>query len=284
MNMFAWLPNGIGYICATGLTPIKIDTALESKLRQLGVYDRDFGTFQSGIGSVAQDVFEGLPLPPNIGKDWLLEQAITSSTQYLKKRPNLMRSLVKARLDVGRAPPFSPLKTLFEDCRGLLREAEKKDLDLMLSSDMPASFFNDSMLAYRSISSFLDVEYHRVCNGVNKVFMRCRGNRPKLGRAMNDLKESFEPEMSLYRQLVVHHGKLRLYVSAWNAKDAPATMLHETRLHFDVLDKTQYAELSRLFKMNLFLFNRKFLPPIREEADNLTETMWRELIEPLPAQ
>lgn len=281
--MFEYLSNWMGYAQTIGLAPTRSDSSLESRLKNWGVYDEKLSEFQFGVASTASDMLQGISLPETIDREQILARAVRSSTDYLKKRPNIVKSLENASFREASSHSLKNLRILIDDYRTILVQAETKDIDLLLKSDLPASFFNDSILAYRSLSWFLDQEYLRIRDYVNRKLVIYRSNQPKLGRKLNELERIIQPEVESYRQLLVHHGRLRLYVNGWNASNI-SEMYNLDALHVARLDKATYEELNHLFKVNLFLFDMRFQHPIQRPIDTLTVTMWKELIDPLAAQ
>jgi hypothetical protein len=272
----------MGYVRSVGLVPPDSNLTIEAKLKQLGIYDSHFGTFQSSIASTVEDTIQGLSLPTQVDKDRLIEYSVKAATAYLKQRPKIAKSLRPTSFSEASGQSLRNLKILFDDYAEILSLMERRDIDLLIRSDMPATYFNDSIFAYRTISLFLKLEYQHISDAVNHKLVLYRSNEPKLSRAVDNLKRSVELEIAPYSQLILQLGRLRLYVNAWNSSDLD-TLYSPKALSFEKLDKDSYSELNRLFKVNLTLFASRIERPVKS-INAMTETMWRGLIEPLPVQ
>jgi hypothetical protein len=281
-EMLEYLANWNGYSRSLGIIPTDTDIVSEATLRNLGVYDPKLTEFQLGVASAVEETIQGLPLPGIFTKDWLIAEYVKAASEYLRRRPEVAKSLKYAAFREKSGQCLRNLKTVTADYMQILSLMEKQDVDFFFRSDLPPTYFNDSILAYRTVSSFLEARYQGVADFVNHKLVLYRSNERKLERALDSMKKAVEHEMESLTQLLLHQGKLRLYVLAWNAEKAEE-LFRPKELSFEKLSRDSYEELNRLFKVNLSLFTRSSPVPVKK-IDPFVDTMWRGLIEPLVIQ
>jgi hypothetical protein len=282
LEMLEYLANWNGYGRSLGIIPADKDIVSEATLKDLGVYDPKLAQFQLGVASAAEETIQGLPLPGIFTKDWLIAEYVKAASEYLRRRPEVAKSLKYATFGEKSGQCLRNLKTVTADYMQILSLMEKQDMEFFFRSDLPPTYFNDSILAYRTISSFLEARYHGIAEYVNHKLVLYRSNERKLGRALDTMKKTVEHQMESLTQLLLHQGKLRLYILAWNVEKTEE-LFHPKELSLEKLSTDSYEELNRLFKVNLSVFTRSTPVPVKK-IDPFVDTMWRGLIEPLVIQ
>jgi len=268
-------------------------------LKQKGLYDNRIGRFQTSIVTTATEIFQGMPLPDSVSRNDLIEAAVRTFTEALQKRPSLYRA-IQASSKYGTSDKqrfhtaLNNMRTMFQEYQRILLESEKAEFLLMLRSEkMPSSYFNESVLTYRSFAFFLEHESEKIYNRLNKTIALHGANRKKLQPGLAKVEKENDLEMVGFNQLMLHHARLRSYVNLWNGNGKPeAAFIRPEALNYSKLDREIYAELFRLLRANLILFRNKIVHDypkqyyniIEKKHDPATQTMWKELLEPLAAR
>jgi hypothetical protein len=296
--MTEYSSNLFGYLSEANLVSSKSSIAPTSlsMVKKSGLYDANLSKFQTTIATLTENALSNIPLPAGITKDAMILAAVKSSTTSLKARPDLLVAIQKSRYGQSNAEgmrrTLSNVHNLFQEYKKILSQMEQLEFRVMLKSNMPSSYFSESVLAYRSGAFFVDQEFDKMYKRLSMTVRLYKANRKKLQPALAELQEQNSSEMLAFNQLGTFHSKLKLYVNLWNTKSAEKAFEFPTSVDFGKLREDVYNEFFRLFRENLLLFRRKivhdypksYCGTVEKRIDEPTQVMWRELLQPLIAQ
>lgn len=296
--MFEYSSNLLGYLSEANLLSPRssiVPTSVDM-LKTRGVYDGHLSKFQTTVATFTENALYSVPLPDGITKEAMILGAVKSSTEYLKARPDLLGAIEKSRYGrssaEGMRTALSNVRRLFQEYKRTLAQLEQLEFKVMLRSNMPSSYFSESVLAYRSGAFFVDQEFDKMYNRLSLTVALYKANRKKLDTALTQLQKQNNSEMVAFNQLGTFHSKLKLYVNLWNTGSAEKAFATPTSIDFTKLSESTYNEFFRLFRENLLLFRRKvvhdypktYCSTVAKRIDEPTKMMWRELLQPLAAQ
>jgi hypothetical protein len=298
IQMIEYSSNLSGYLSEANLLPSRSSISPTSldMVKKCGLYDANLSKFQTTIATLTENALSNMPLPAGITKEAMILAAVKSSTMSLKARPDLLSAIQKSRYGQtnaeGMRRALSNVHNLFQAYKKILSQMEHLEFRVMLKSNMPSSYFSESVLAYRSAAFFVDQEFEKIYKRLSMTVRLYKANRKKLEPALDYLQKQNSSEMFAFNQLGTFHSKLKLYVNLWNTGSAEKAFEFPTSVDFGKLRQDTYNEFFRLFRENLLLFRRKivrdypkdYCSTVEKRADEPTQVMWRELLQPLVAQ